>query len=54
MDTAFLQVYFCVIKSIVDDKVVYGSEEYKSVTPLKLPVIPEWSPVKYYGGYQYK
>ena len=42
------------VLTIVDGKVVYGSEEYKSIAPLKLPVIPEWSPVKYYGGYQYK
>ncbi|UEG50340.1 amidohydrolase [Ferruginibacter lapsinanis] len=38
--------------TIVDGKVVYGNEEYKNVAPIALPVIPAWSPVKYYGGYQ--
>lgn len=40
--------------TIVDGKIVYGSGVYKSVAPAALPVIPAWSPVKYYGGYQYK
>lgn len=40
--------------TIVDGKVVYGSDEYKTVAPAGLPVIPEWSPVKYFGGYQTK
>lgn len=40
--------------TIVDGKVVYGSDEYKTVAPAALPVVPEWSPVKYFGGYQTK
>ncbi|ESU18969.1 Amidohydrolase 3 [Flavobacterium cauense R2A-7] len=40
--------------TIVDGKVVYGNDEYKTVAPAALPVIPEWSPVKYFGGYQTK
>jgi hypothetical protein len=40
--------------TIVDGKVVYGDETYKNAAPAKLPVIPDWSPVKYYGGYQTK
>jgi predicted amidohydrolase YtcJ len=40
--------------TIVDGKVVYGDDTYKNVAPASLPVIPEWSPVKYYGGYQTK
>lgn len=40
--------------TIVDGKVVYGDETYKHVAPASLPVLPEWSPVKYYGGYQAK
>ncbi|MEJ8819477.1 amidohydrolase [Lacibacter sp. H407] len=40
--------------TIVDGKIVYGANEYKRVAPAALPVIPAWSPVKYYGGYQYK
>lgn len=40
--------------TILDGKVVYGNDEYKAVAPAALPVIPDWSPVKYYGGYQKK
>ena len=37
--------------TIVDGKIVYGD---KIITLLhqQLAVIPSWSPVKYYGGYQ--
>lgn len=38
--------------TIVDGKVVYGDADYRSVSPAPLPVIPEWSPVRHYGGYQ--
>ena len=38
--------------TIVDGKVVYGDKDYQTVSPVALPVIPAWSPVKYYGGYQ--
>jgi predicted amidohydrolase YtcJ len=42
------------VLTIVNGKVVYGAGEYQSLTP-KLPdVMPSWSPVKYYGGYQNK
>jgi hypothetical protein len=40
--------------TIVDGKIVYGAGTYQSIAPKVLPVIPEWSPVKYYGGYQDK
>jgi predicted amidohydrolase YtcJ len=40
--------------TIVDGKIVWGDEAYSSLAPPKLPVIPDWSPVKYYGGYQIK
>jgi len=40
--------------TIVDGKVVYGDDTHKTVAPAPLPVIPDWSPVKYYGGYQTK
>lgn len=42
------------VLTIVAGKVVYGAEEFSPLSP-KLPeIIPEWSPVKYYGGYQVK
>ncbi|MEA5140226.1 amidohydrolase [Arcicella rigui] len=40
--------------TIVDGKVVFGTSTFQSVAPQALPVIPSWSPVKYYGGYQTK
>jgi predicted amidohydrolase YtcJ len=40
--------------TVVDGKIVYGKGQFKSLAPAPLPVIPEWSPVKYYGGYQDK
>ncbi len=40
------------VLTIVDGKPVYGAKEYKKYDP-KLPAImPSWSPVKYYGGFQ--
>jgi predicted amidohydrolase YtcJ len=38
--------------TIVDGKIVYGDKDYNSVAPSSLPVIPTWSPVKFFGGYQ--
>jgi len=38
--------------TIVDGKIVYGNSEYRSIAPTALPVIPYWSPVKLFGGYQ--
>lgn len=40
--------------TIVDGKIVYGTGDYAPIAPAPLPVIPAWSPVKYYGGYQKK
>ena len=38
--------------TIVDGKIVYGDKDYSVLAPASLPVIPLWSPVKYFGGYQ--
>jgi predicted amidohydrolase YtcJ len=40
--------------TMVDGKIVWGTGDYNTIAPAPLPVIPEWSPVKYYGGYQSK
>ncbi|MCG2617434.1 amidohydrolase [Terrimonas sp. NA20] len=40
--------------TLVDGKVVYGKGPFQSIAPAPLPVIPAWSPVKFYGGYQDK
>ena len=40
------------ILTIVNGKPVYGAKEFKSYDQEIPEVIPAWSPVKYYGGYQ--
>jgi predicted amidohydrolase YtcJ len=39
------------VLTIVGGKVVYGAAEFGRLSPSPLPVRPDWSPVKYYGGY---
>lgn len=40
------------VMTIVNGKIVYASAEYKALSPEIPAVIPDWSPVKYFGGYQ--
>ncbi len=37
--------------TLVDGKVVYASGEFAKLSPPPLPILPDWSPVKAYGGY---
>ena len=37
--------------TVVGGKVVYGAEEFQELGPPALPVLPEWSPIKVFGGY---
>jgi len=39
--------------TIVDGKVVYADDQFQDFKKPELEVIPSWSPVKYYGGYQH-
>lgn len=39
------------VLTVVGGKVVYGAGEFEKLGPPPLPVGPDWSPVKYYGGY---
>jgi hypothetical protein len=39
------------VLTIVGGKVVYAAAEFSSMAPPELPVSPDWSPVKEYGGY---
>jgi predicted amidohydrolase YtcJ len=39
------------VLTIVGGKVVYAKDEYAKLGPPDLPVSPNWSPVKEYGGY---
>ncbi len=39
------------VLTVVGGKVVYGAGEFEGLAPSPLPVLPDWSPVKVYGGY---
>lgn len=39
------------VLTVMDGRVVYGAQDYQSLTP-KLPeILPAWSPIKHFGGY---
>ncbi len=38
--------------TVVNGKVVYADNEYRSFAPAQPKAIPAWSPVNYFGGYQ--
>lgn len=38
--------------TVVNGKVVYAEGAYQSLAPAMPAIIPSWSPVKFYGGYQ--
>lgn len=40
------------VLTIVGGNIVYGSDDYKDLNPDLPEIIPSWSPVKFYGGYQ--
>lgn len=42
------------VLTILNGKVVYGSSGFEKYAPQPVKVLPEWSPVNNYGGYQYK
>src|SRR5204863_9568477 len=39
------------VLTIVGGRPVYAAEEFSSLAPPPPPVLPEWSPVRTYGGY---
>ncbi len=39
------------VLTIVDGKPVYATAEFSNLSPPPLPVSPDWSPVKHFGGY---
>jgi len=53
--------YFCVpeeeikaiesVLTVLGGKIVHAAEEFCSHAPPPIPVLPEWSPVKVFGGY---
>jgi hypothetical protein len=40
------------VLTMVGGKVVYASGGFSKHAPPPLPVSPDWSPIKHYGGYQ--
>jgi predicted amidohydrolase YtcJ len=41
------------VLTMVSGRVVHGAQEFKDLAPPLPPVMPEWSPVRTYGGYQH-
>lgn len=39
------------VLTIVGGKIVHATEEFTPHAPPSIPVLPEWSPAKYFGGY---
>jgi hypothetical protein len=39
------------VLTMVGGKIVYANEPFAKLAPPALPVSPDWSPVKQYGGY---
>ncbi len=39
------------VLTVVNGEVVYGAEEFSSMSPVLPEISPSWSPVKFYGGY---
>jgi predicted amidohydrolase YtcJ len=37
--------------TVVDGKIVYGAGDFQTLAPSAIPVIPDWSPVQFSGGY---
>jgi predicted amidohydrolase YtcJ len=57
LDRDYLAVAESKIKSIasiltvMDGRVVYGAQDYHSLSPALPEILPTWSPIKYFGGY---
>lgn len=39
------------VLTVVDGKIVHGSQEYAPLMPRLPPIQPDWSPLKYFGSY---
>jgi predicted amidohydrolase YtcJ len=40
------------LMTVVNGKIVYATAQYSAYCPPQPAVLPDWSPVKYFGGYQ--
>jgi predicted amidohydrolase YtcJ len=41
------------VLTVVDGKPVYAAAEFADLDPGAPPILPDWSPVRHYGGYQH-
>jgi predicted amidohydrolase YtcJ len=39
------------VLTVMDGRVVFGAQEYGALAPALPDILPEWSPLKYFGGY---
>jgi predicted amidohydrolase YtcJ len=39
------------VLTVMDGRVVFGEQDYSALSPALPAILPEWSPVKYFGGY---
>lgn len=39
------------VLTVMDGRVVFAAEEYSALAPTLPEILPAWSPIKYYGGY---
>lgn len=39
------------VLTVMDGRVVYGAQDYRSLSPVLPEILPAWSPIKYFGGY---
>lgn len=39
------------VLTVMDGRVVYGEQEFQSLSPTLPEILPAWSPIKYFGGY---
>lgn len=40
------------VLTVMDGRVVYGAQDYQSLSPELPEILPAWSPIKHFGGYQ--
>jgi len=39
------------VLTVMDGRVVYGAQDYGSLSPVLPEILPAWSPIKHFGGY---
>jgi predicted amidohydrolase YtcJ len=39
------------VLTVMDGRVVFGTQDYSALAPSLPDILPAWSPIKYYGGY---